>query len=209
MSTLFKYILAFFTLLAASPAAWSQTVLISEFLASNDDGLADEDGDFEDWIELYNQGEISVNLGGWYLSDDPENPTRWSFPAIELSAGGYLVLFASGKDRRDPAANLHTNFKLGSSGEYLALIRPDAATIEHEYSPLYPRQRENISYGLNMGTAAILDDGDRMRYLVPEDSSLGDSWTSRNFDDSAWERGRPAAGYDIRPAAANLSLIHI
>ena len=206
MSTLFKYILAFFTLLAASPAAWSQTVLISEFLASNDDGLADEDGDFEDWIELYNQGEISVNLGGWYLSDDPENPTRWSFPAIELSAGGYLVLFASGKDRRDPAANLHTNFKLGSSGEYLALIRPDAATIEHEYSPLYPRQRENISYGLNMGTAAVLDDEDRVRYLVPEDSSLGDSWTSRNFDDSAWEPGRPEAGYDVRPAAANQAI---
>jgi hypothetical protein len=57
-----------------------------------------------------------------------------------------------------------------------------------------------------MGTAAILDDGDRMRYLVPEDSSLGDSWTSRNFDDSAWERGRPAAGYDIRPAAANQAI---
>jgi len=106
-------------ILAVTPATWSQSVLISEFLASNDDGLADEDGDFEDWIELYNQGDIAINLAGWYLSDDPEDLARWRFPSVELPAGGYLVLFASGKNRRDPTANLHTNFKLSSSGEYL------------------------------------------------------------------------------------------
>ena len=158
-------------ILAAAPAAWAQTVLISEFLASNDGGLADEDGDFEDWIELYNQGETAVNLGGWYLSDNSEDLARWRFPSVELPPGGYLVIFASGKDRRDPAANLHTSFKLSSSGEYLALIRPDASTVEHEYSPLFPRQREDISYGLPMGTASLIDSGDRVRYLVPEDNS--------------------------------------
>ena len=145
MGTLFKYILFLLPVLALTPSAWTQSVLISEFLASNDGGLADEDGDFEDWIELYNQGDIAIDLAGWYLSDDPEDLARWRFPSVELPAGGYLVLFASGKDRRDPAANLHTNFKLSSSGEYLALSRPDAATVEHAYSPLFPRQREDIS----------------------------------------------------------------
>ena len=76
MGTLFKYILFLLPVLALTPSAWTQSVLISEFLASNDDGLADEDGDFEDWIELYNQGDIAINLAGWYLSDDPEDLAR-------------------------------------------------------------------------------------------------------------------------------------
>ncbi|MEE3052577.1 MAG: lamin tail domain-containing protein [Planctomycetota bacterium] len=193
-------------ILAVTPATWSQSVLISEFLASNDDGLADEDGDFEDWIELYNQGDIAINLAGWYLSDDPEDLARWRFPSVELPAGGYLVLFASGKNRRDPTANLHTNFKLSSSGEYLALSRPDATTVEHAYSPLFPRQREDISYGLPMGTAALIDAENRTRYLVPEDDSLSDSWTARDFDDSEWEEGSSHTGYDERPAADNRAI---
>lgn len=206
MGTLFKHILFLVTVLAASTGARAQSVLISEFLASNDGGLADEDGDFEDWIELYNQADISINLGGWHLSDDPEDLARWRFPSVELLPGGYLVVFASGKDRRDPAANLHTNFKLSSGGEYLALSGPDAATIEHEYSPLFPRQREDISYGLPMGTASLIDAEDRMRYLVPGDDSLDDRWTAPDFDHSTWAQGRPQAGFDDRPAADNRAI---
>ena len=130
MGTLFKHILFLVTVLAASSGARAQSVLISEFLASNDGGLADEDGDFEDWIELYNQADISINLGGWHLSDDPEDLARWRFPSVELLPGGYLVVFASGKDRRDPAANLHTNFKLKGSGEEIGLFDTDTTIID-------------------------------------------------------------------------------
>ncbi|MEE3199961.1 MAG: lamin tail domain-containing protein, partial [Planctomycetota bacterium] len=71
-------------------------VFITEFMADNDSLLADEDGDFPDWIELYNSGTDSVDLEGWYLSDDPEALALWRFPALVLDAGDFALVFASG-----------------------------------------------------------------------------------------------------------------
>ena len=102
-------------------------VLINEFLASNSGGLVDEDGDTSDWIELFNPTDSAINLQGWYLTDDDENLTLWEFPSIEILPNAYLVVFASGKDRTGP--ELHTNFKLSASGDYLALIAPGGSTI--------------------------------------------------------------------------------
>src|SRR5687767_1087282 len=96
--------------------------IISEFMASNQSTLADEDGEFSDWIEVHNPTESAVNLNGWALRD---GGATWNFPAMTLDAGGYLLVFASDKNRRDPAGRLHTNFKLTADGEYLGLIRPD------------------------------------------------------------------------------------
>jgi hypothetical protein len=131
------------------------TVLINEFLASNDSreplevgDLLDEDGDSSDWIELYNQTAINIDLSGWYLTDDIKNKTKWQFPAVTLDGGQYLIVFASGKNRRDPAANLHTNFALEKAGEYLALVTPDGTGVGCEYFPEYPPQKTDISYGL-------------------------------------------------------------
>src|SRR2546423_93060 len=91
-----------FLILACVPlAARAQSsVIISEFLAHNTSGLVDEDGAYSDWIELYNGGATPVNLGGWYLTDDPANLTKWSFPGTNIAAKGVMVVFASGKDRR-------------------------------------------------------------------------------------------------------------
>src|SRR5262245_60075932 len=94
-------------------------VVLSEFMAANTRGLADEDGDFPDWIELRNTTDASVDLGGWSVSDDPANLRKWRFPSTLMEPGGYLIVFASGKDRRSPNAPLHTNFKLDASGEFL------------------------------------------------------------------------------------------
>ena len=69
-------------------------VIITEFMADNDSVLADEDGDFSDWIELYNSGTDSVDLAGWYLSDDDEALEAWRFPALVLEAGDFAVVFA-------------------------------------------------------------------------------------------------------------------
>jgi len=75
-------------------------VIISELMAINRTTLTDEDGEFPDWIELQNTTESPVNLLGYGLSDDPDNLFKWNFPEIELAHGEYLLVFASGKNRR-------------------------------------------------------------------------------------------------------------
>lgn len=123
--------------------------IISEFLAQNDGGLLDEDGSASDWIEIYNPGDAVVMLAGYHLTDDTFNPTRWTFPDVTLNPGEYLIVFASGKDRALAGAELHTNFSLTGNGEYLALIKPDGFTRVTEFSPFYPLQRTNVSYGFD------------------------------------------------------------
>ena len=124
-----------------------ELVRINEFMAVNNNGLDDEDRDESDWIEIYNAGMNPVNLEGWYLTDDVENLTQWAFPEVILEPDAYLVVFASGKNRRDPLGVLHTNFKLNGSGEYLGLIHPDGVTVAWEFYPRYPIQAPDISYG--------------------------------------------------------------
>jgi hypothetical protein len=128
--------------------AQSKKVVISEFMAINDNILADEDGDYSDWMELYNPGEESVNLKGWYLTDKTDNLTKWKLPEVVLGADEYIVVFASEKKRNDPSSTLHTNFKLSGSGEFLALVESDGTTISYSYSDSYPAQRADESYGL-------------------------------------------------------------
>jgi hypothetical protein len=89
--------LALITFTAAP--VFSQNLVINEFMASNSATVMDEDGDFSDWIELYNPGAEPVNLAGWGLSDDPEFPFRWVFPEVVVQPGEYLLVWASGKDR--------------------------------------------------------------------------------------------------------------
>jgi hypothetical protein len=125
-------------------------VVISEFLAENATGLKDEDGDPEDWVELFNSGSTPVDLRGWSLTNDPDDPGLWPLPSVILGAGERLVVFASAKDRRftTPGARSHTNFKLNASGEYLALFNaasPRGAATEFRGG--YPEQRPDYSYG--------------------------------------------------------------
>lgn len=124
------------------------TPRITEFMASNEATFQDDDEDYSDWIEIHNSGEQSLNLNGWFLSDEAEDKMKWQFPAVTLGAGEYLVVFASNEDRVNPAAALHTNFKLSSGGEYLALTAPDGITVATEFNPEYPAQSTDISYGI-------------------------------------------------------------
>src|SRR5262245_10618470 len=94
--------------------------VISEFLAANGSGLKDEDGEFSDWIEIYNPDSTPVSVEGYYLTDSATNLRKWAFPQVTLNPGAYLVVFASEKDRVVPEGRLHTNFKLSPSGEFLA-----------------------------------------------------------------------------------------
>ena len=137
------------TLLTAGP-------VINEFMAINNLTLADEDGAFSDWLEIYNPTRAPVDLDGWYLTDDAANLNRWQIPAVDLDPGEYLLVFASGKNRSDPSAELHANFQLSGAGEYLALVEPDGVTVEHQYAPQYPRQYADVSYGLLQDTVSVV-----------------------------------------------------
>src|SRR5437868_3820517 len=87
-------------------------VQISEFMTANKGTIQDEDGDYSDWIELFNPGIPRVDLTGWALTDDPTNLYKWRFPKTMLLTNEYLIVFASAKNRTNSAAPLHANFKL-------------------------------------------------------------------------------------------------
>jgi hypothetical protein len=129
------------------PADTETPPYISEFMASNTRTLADENGDYPDWIEIYNPNPARVSLDGWFLTDSTNDLTKWRFPATNIAGGGFLVIFASQKDRRTPGTPLHTNFRLSAEGEYLALVREDGNTITSEFSPEFPPQVPNVSFG--------------------------------------------------------------
>ena len=169
--------------------------IISEFMASNISGLLDEDWDSSDWIEVYNPTPDDVDLAGWYLTDEAGDLDKWQFPAVSLEPSESLVVFASGKDRTDPAANLHTSFKLSADGEYLALVMPDGSTVADEYAPEFPEQYEDVSYGVVQEVETLIGAGSELSYHVPteEDASLGASWTAPEFDDAGWICGGPAS----------------
>jgi hypothetical protein len=131
--------------------------------------------DPSDWIELYNNGEEAVNLGGWSLSDDLMEPLKWSFPVgTTISAGEYLVVLADDPDNPVEGGDfLHTNFKLASGGEYVGLYDSGGNPVS-EISPKYPRQFPNYSFGLTA-------DG-KWRYFQtpsPGQSNLGNEFVGK------------------------------
>ncbi|MCK5135997.1 MAG: lamin tail domain-containing protein [Bacteroidales bacterium] len=98
----------------------SSDVVINEFMVSNDITFADEEGEFDDWLELYNTSLIDVPLDGYYLSDNSGDLFKWDFPdGIVINANGYLIVWA---DDDEGQPGLHTNFKLSASGEELFLV---------------------------------------------------------------------------------------
>ena len=179
------------------PAVAPGGIDISEFLADNAGGLTDADGASPDWIEIHNANAFPVNLDGWRLTDVPGQNNKWVFPLTVLPAGGYKVVFASSKDRGPVEGELHTNFKLDPDGEYLALVKPDG-TVAQEFAPQFPDQKTNISYGtaLHRDDFPFVPTGVSLRWLVPSDGSLGDTWKNASFTDNSWTSGPGCLGFD-------------
>jgi len=148
--------------------------IISEFLAINQSTVADEDGEFTDWIEVFNSGSEALNLNGYWLTDDANDLTGWRLPDSAIAPGGYQIVFASGKDRADANSELHTDFKLDGDGEYLALIAPDGQTVVHEFSPAYPPQVADVSYGASpdLAVSTLIEAGATARLAVDFDDEL-------------------------------------
>jgi len=123
------------------------TLRINEFLALNQSILTDEDGDYSDWIEIHNPTSQPINLLGWALTDDKSLPGQWIFPDVTIEINSYLIVFASGKNRKQSGDQLHTNFKISGNGEYLALNDPSGAAVS-VFDPYFPVQQTDISFGL-------------------------------------------------------------
>ncbi len=146
---------------AAASGSLRSAPVISEVMAANRATIADEDGAYSDWIEIHNSEGAAIDLTGWYLTDSASNKRKWQFPSITLPGGGYLLVYASSKNRRDPAGPLHTNFALSADGEYLALVQADGSTVAFEYSPGFPALAEDTAWGLpstatGVGGATVL-----------------------------------------------------
>ena len=175
-------------------------VVINEFVAENGASATDEDGANPDWIELLNTTAADVNLDGWWLSDDPAVPMKWRIPAVTLAGRGYLVVFASGKNRANPAAVLHTNFQLSSAGESVLLTRPDGSVASQFLN--YPPQREDIGYGTAQEIAApnLVEQGGATRGLIPENDMPGATLERDDCSD-------PPAGAKLRDARRHGNLL--
>jgi hypothetical protein len=173
--------------------------LITEFMAVNRDTTKDEDGDTSDWIEIYNPAGVPLSLLGYHLTDDKARPGKWIFPDVSIPPNAYLVVFASGKNRMDPAGVLHTNFKLGSEGEYLALSSPNYLVVQE--FPIFPAQAPDVSYGIavSVARAPFVTTGNSARYFVALGANPPFDWAGSAFDDTGtgWETGLTGIGFDF------------
>jgi hypothetical protein len=149
---------------ATDPARYAllSNVLINEVLMSNDFINTDEDSQSNDWVELYNPTNAAINIGGWFLSDSGgSNRTKWTIPAgTTIGSGQFLVVWASGKNRTNPAQPLHTNFSFGA-GNYITGANPEPVYLSRDVSGTlttvdyfvpgatanYGPQRPDVSFG--------------------------------------------------------------
>jgi hypothetical protein len=198
-----------FSLMAEKWLIESPQVIINEFMAINNSKYddfqtlsegewVDEDGDSSDWIELLNVTHQPISLNGWYLTKNPDKPKGWELPDITLDPGAFLIIAASGKDRNDPDAQLHTDFDLDGQG-YLALVKPDGKTVVHSFA--YPQQFAGISYGLMTPLAVsktleMVAEGASAYAKIPTDNSLALNWINPDFVATGWKTGFTGVGFD-------------
>ncbi len=191
-------------LLCFVPAQAAGPLFITEVVPDNARTLADEDGDFPDWIEIYNPTGSAINLDGWHLTDNPLAPAKWTFPSVNLPGGGYLVVFASGKNRTNDPAHLHTSFQLDSTGEYLALFLPDGTTVASDLT--LPAVKEDVSFGLAQSLITTFPlAASSPQVLVPTSAAeLPAAWNQPTFvPGPEWLTGQapPAVGFDTNQTA--------
>ncbi len=134
-------------LLYVSPAYLQQTLFINEFLASNNTTVADEFGDFDDWVEIYNASNEPINISGMYITDDLTDPTAWQIPDTSadlttISPKGFLIIWC---DKESEEGVLHAEIKLKSSGEQIGLFASDGVTAIDTLS--FGEQTTDVSYG--------------------------------------------------------------
>jgi len=141
MRQYYYFVFCLLLLLTSSQELFSK-IVINEIMSSNSKTLQDEDSAYPDWIELYNSGDSSVNLEGWYLTDDNKD-AKWKFPAVFIAPDKYLIVFCSDKDKFD-GINIHTNFKIKSEGETIRLLDQNLIVVD-KIPPV--KLSTDLSYG--------------------------------------------------------------
>ena len=126
------------------PALNPLMLYINEFMASNSSTIADEYGEYDDWIEIYNAGGQPVWLGDKYLSDNLDNPVKWAFPDTTIAAGGYLLIWADGQPAQ---GSMHTPYKLDKDNEEIGIFDNEASGFALIDGITYTNQSTNISMG--------------------------------------------------------------
>lgn len=163
----------------------SQNIVINEFMADNESNIIDEDGDYTDWLELYNPGPNKINLNGYHLSDDKDEPEKWTFPNVEIESNEFLIIFASGKDKYN-GSSIHTNFKISDEGEKLILSNSLEIKID-EFDKVELRKDE---------TFGRLPDGSANKVILPY-ASPGGSNNSFNKLTFSHDGGFYDSGFDL------------
>ncbi|MBK9390136.1 MAG: lamin tail domain-containing protein [Bacteroidetes bacterium] len=146
------FIVAFFFACEKKTENTGSVVFINELMPVNTTVVADQNGEYNDWIELYNISDNEQDISGWFLSDNDKHISKWQFPASTTIKGrGYLIIWA---DDDSAQTGLHANFKLSSLGEELILSDPEGITVD---KALYPGQSLELSYSRNPdGTGAFV-----------------------------------------------------
>jgi hypothetical protein len=153
-----------------------ENLLITEVMAANAGTLRDQEGESPDWIEIYNPNRGAVNLDGWFLTNDPGMPAKWRFPSVRLNGRSYLVVFASKKNRAYREGDLHTNFTLDRDGGFLALVKPDGVTISFQFTPAFPPQVTDVSFGLDPAALRPPVSASSSGGAVPDSGSRTHQW---------------------------------
>jgi hypothetical protein len=116
-------------------------IVINELMPVNSTIVADQNGEYDDWFELFNLTSVSIDISGYYLTDNNSNKTKWQIPqGTSIPGNGYLIVWA---DKDTLQTGLHSNFKLSSLGEEIILSKPDGTLIDEV---VYPGQTLEFSY---------------------------------------------------------------
>ncbi|MCA9547400.1 MAG: lamin tail domain-containing protein, partial [Myxococcales bacterium] len=154
-------------------------------------------GEGPDWIELFNDSGAPVDLAGWALSDDPDDPGKWRCPPTVLGPGERLVVHATGRDLRPEDAPWETNFRLAGDGGFVGLAWRDGQTWVDTLD--VPALRADVSYGRREAVTrtVLLGEGSPARWRAPAE----DAWQGVDAPDGDWVEGALGLGFAGEPAA--------
>jgi len=199
----------FSILFFSSLVSFGQGIRINEISSSNTNVIQDLDGDYSDWIELFNNSSTPINLSNFYLSDNVDSLTKWQFPNIQLEADSLLLVFASGKDRKKTIQHWETIIREGDNCNYLVPF----ATPTDEWKLLsyndaaWKTGPTGIGYGdgddntiVSQTTSVYL----RCKFSVEDTNQVGGLFLNIDFDDGfvAYLNGEEIARENLGPAGS-------
>ncbi len=154
-------------------------LVINEIMAANLSSVSDQSGEYDDWVELYNGGSVSINLNSFYLSDDENDLTKWSFPNISIPADGYLIIWCDTAGTSQ--AGLHTTYRLSADQEEVYLTDPTGTVIDAVHY---------VNMATDQGYARVPNGTGVMQYQNHTYNTINQNVTDLDYLNSTSERLR-------------------